>query len=80
MIQDSRWKQSLCWLIEYRNGKDSYSDPRYCIAAHVPAIKAPGLTKVKLVRHSLSPSVVICTYREPDRLGLAYTPPEENIS
>jgi hypothetical protein len=52
----------------------------YCIAAHVPAIKAPGLATSKMLDTIRPQKTKQCKYREPDKLGLAYTPPKEDIS
>lgn len=54
-------------LFAYRMERTTYSDPMYCIAAHVPAIKAPGL---QIIRH-VQIIVQMETHLDPERLGLA---------
>ena len=55
----------------------AYSDPMYCIAAHVPAIKAPGLQRqqASIYGYRMTPSNRDPSYLDPDKLGLPYTPP-----
>jgi hypothetical protein len=54
--------------------EDTHLAPIYCIAAHVPAIKAPGLGSHVGKYHNAQVEESE-TYRDPDMLGLAYTPP-----
>jgi hypothetical protein len=54
-----------------KNYEKTDSDPRYCIAAHVPAIKAPGLAELKHVSAQQVSKDSMHAYREPERLGLA---------
>lgn len=57
--------------------KTSYSWPIYCMAAHVPAIKEPGLTTWKKMESGYFYILeAIRGYLEPAMLGLPYTPPK----
>jgi len=51
-----------------------YLVPICCITAQVPAMRAPGLYKKKLA-FQLRVEDPELSYRDPERLGLAYTPP-----
>lgn len=53
----------------------TYFSPMYCMAAQVPAMSAPGLYE----RSNTSNLFSQTTYREPERLGLAYTPPTQTV-
>ena len=53
-------------------GRDiTYFSPIYCMAAQAPAMSAPGLYE----KSETSSAFLQVAYREPERLGLAYTPP-----
>lgn len=51
-----------------------YLVPICCITAQVPAMRAPGLHRKKLACQ-LRVEDSELSYRDPERLGLAYTPP-----